>query len=712
MAKDKIIEKIIKIKEITKKRRHCLFIQAIRDVFCSKTYEHRVVKTAFHFPIGVLFALGLHYGIIQYLELEEFVMQVLSLTLGFCLTLGYALSVQIRCMCWLVLPTIFGKSGRAYLVSLAITHVIDGPFDNVLYNTNESVRVMGCITSLAFNHSIERSRLMFRPIKQMANEFNNGGNVLQKEVQRVVDSYFPIQNEVEGKEEVTENIREIENLDKQINENRVQTIEERFRKRNQSGIGMKKELNYRKKLEYRCEYLFTKAVENCRNTLRDTHAKCLSRVFLVGWLVCAPLLMHNACDLIEAKKGEDGCRSEKNINKNFGGGYESLAMVDQEMHENFIFNLQYKMNLPKEKVHQATPEDITEALAERFTTKKKLANLVIIVIKRFLAFVFLFVFLRAKSYNDKYLKDIKHDNIYITKYFRRIDQRRKRLGKSSLLPLIKTEKKSFVVSSSLGFSKHERKRFMTGTVLLFFQMIFVAVLVGFDRVFYELLMVLRRSSQVQYRQKGIHHIQLDIEGEGFVAKIVRSIVNSFKVKHSLDKITTTMDCLPYPRAVNSQRITTIWIIYGIVWILICTQAYGLRLRSYVCSIFYPKRQKKRIIYVYNEQLKKRKNYLRWMRHRLRKMIRDEGFMLDRSVTQILVQDYPKTFGWLKYLKIGLMSCIICQERETPQHYICPDPCGLCYCNNCWKDFGERCYSCSPTDDSLSELSSDEAQADD
>lgn len=40
----------------------------------------------------------------------------------------------------------------------------------------------------------------------------------------------------------------------------------------------------------------------------------------------------------------------------------------------------------------------------------------------------------------KYLTDIEYDNKYITRYYQKIDARRKRVGKHTLLPLKNTEK--------------------------------------------------------------------------------------------------------------------------------------------------------------------------------------------------------------------------------------------------------------------------------
>lgn len=61
-------------------------------------------------------------------------------------------------------------------------------------------------------------------------------------------------------------------------------------------------------------------------------------------------------------------------------------------------------------------------------------------------------------------------------------------------------------------------------------------------------------------------------------------------------------------------------IYLGVWILMYFEAYGLRLRRLISSFFYRKREKKRVLFLYNEMLKKRKGYLRAMRRRVRKQV--------------------------------------------------------------------------------------------
>lgn len=61
-----------------------------------------------------------------------------------------------------------------------------------------------------------------------------------------------------------------------------------------------------------------------------------------------------------------------------------------------------------------------------------------------LSCTFLLVLHASFSYTDSYNADIRFDNIYISTYFCQIDERRKKLGKRTLLPLRKAEKKAVI----------------------------------------------------------------------------------------------------------------------------------------------------------------------------------------------------------------------------------------------------------------------------
>lgn len=49
--------------------------------------------------------------------------------------------------------------------------VFQGPINNILLNGRESMRVMSCTASLSFNHTVERFKLMFKPVKEIVYDF-------------------------------------------------------------------------------------------------------------------------------------------------------------------------------------------------------------------------------------------------------------------------------------------------------------------------------------------------------------------------------------------------------------------------------------------------------------------------------------------------------------------------------------------------------------
>lgn len=108
--------------------------------------------------------------------------------------------------------------------------------------------------------------------------------------------------------------------------------------------------------------------------------------------------------------------------------------------------------------------------------------------------------MNAQTYHDKYLNEIEHDNVYVTSYFRKIDARRKARGSLTLLPLKKIERSKFVDPYSLRPSKIERVHMIGQTVKLILEMISVTTFILLDRLFFEMLDLVRRHAYMEYTQ--------------------------------------------------------------------------------------------------------------------------------------------------------------------------------------------------------------------
>ena len=69
---------------------------------------------------------ALYYGVIRRLQLPEILDYTLGGSFMFAFAVGYALSVHVRCILLLVLPTFFGKSGRSYIGTFALAYLLAG----------------------------------------------------------------------------------------------------------------------------------------------------------------------------------------------------------------------------------------------------------------------------------------------------------------------------------------------------------------------------------------------------------------------------------------------------------------------------------------------------------------------------------------------------------------------------------------------------------
>ena len=69
---------------------------------------------------------GVYYGVIVRMHMPAIVQYALGGMFIMALGLGYGISVAVRCIVWLVVPTLCGRNGRAYVGAFALAFVIAG----------------------------------------------------------------------------------------------------------------------------------------------------------------------------------------------------------------------------------------------------------------------------------------------------------------------------------------------------------------------------------------------------------------------------------------------------------------------------------------------------------------------------------------------------------------------------------------------------------
>lgn len=574
----------------------------------SRKNEYKALKITFGFIYGLLLGLGFYELILVDLNFTEnaalLVGGIICLMLGF----GIAFSSQIRCISLLAIPSFCGKAGRGILKALVLAYIISGPISNLTNNGKEVVRVFSCTTSLTFNLTKTRFELMFKPFTQALFGMKADVAEVKDTIRSIRDVSAPIAGELEGEEEMKKLKEENDYLDTAMSDSkRSKEIDAKYRSKGEQIEAQKYENQYLKKIELRCEDQFTKASKKCRAMFQKAYDKCYDTVtWVAAWLLCWPMKLDFICNIAQALGGANRCDPAKDMDPGFGEGYMYLKQSRATLTQNFKdVKLQYKIPKIKQMADIRDATDTAKAVLHDVKSKKDILDSLLVILKRMLAFIFLRIIINAQKYHDKFLRDIEFDNIYITKYFRKIDARRHAQEKHALLPLKKVERKKLVDPWSLTPLKSEREQLLGQTLKLLLEMITATTFVLLDRLFYEALDLVRRHAHIEYTQTGHHDLTIEVKGTGMIASLLRSVVKGFNIKKRIKMVRSNDACLPQPTVLTKYYLYKIYGTYFGIWMFIVIQAYTQRLRRLICAYFYRKREKKRVLFLYNETLKRR-----------------------------------------------------------------------------------------------------------
>lgn len=81
----------------------------------------------------------------------------------------------------------------------------------------------------------------------------------------------------------------------------------------------------------------------------------------------------------------------------------------------------------------------------------------------------------------------------------------------------------------------------------------------------------------------------------------------------------------------------------------------------MCSYFYPRREKQRVLHLYNDVLKKRIKLDETLRRKAVQAVRAH-YLSGESMLSARMR-FPTVLGWLRVLPAARMACLICSEIE-------------------------------------------------
>ncbi|KAK5645220.1 hypothetical protein RI129_006520 [Pyrocoelia pectoralis] len=650
-------------------------------------------KRAAGFICGLMLGLAFYELILVDLNFTENAAFIVGGIITLMLSTGIALSSQIRCITLLSFPTFSGRAGRGVLKAMVLAYIISGPIQNLSNNGYEVVRVFSCTTSLTFNLTKTKYELMFKPFTQALFGLKTDVSEMKDTVRTIRDVSAPIVGEVEGETEMRKLKEENDYIDSlNRDSSRSKEIDEKYRSKGEQTEAERFEKMYLKKIEMRCEDQFSRATKNCRQMFEKGYDTCYDTVtWIAAWLLCWPMKLTFVCNIVQVLGGSSRCDPSKDLDSGFGEGYTYLKSSGDTLTQNFKdVKVQYKVTKIKELVDVRQATDTAKAVLHTVKQKKVLLDELLTFLKRMLAFIFLRIILNAQQYHDKYLREIEYDNIYITKYFRHIDARRHKQGKATLLPLKKIERSKLVDPWDWKPLEMEREELFSQTLKLLLEMITATTFILLDRLFYEALDLVRRHAKIDYMQTGHHDLMLEVKGTGLIAAMLRSVLKGFNVKKRIKIVRSNEACLPRPSLLPYYYLFKIYGAYFFVWILILVQAYIQRVRRVTCAMFYRKREKRRVLFLYNQTLKRRISFFR-----------ERRLQEELNVFAVLRIRFPKACRCLRIFAAARRKCIICGEPEPRKKSNLPGDfekcktptCYFVHCAECWYDMGKHCFAC-------------------
>ncbi|KAF2893369.1 hypothetical protein ILUMI_12803 [Ignelater luminosus] len=218
-----------------------------------------------------------------------------------------------------------------------------------------------------------------------------------------------------------------------------------------------------------------------------------------------------------------------------------------------------------------------------------------------------------------------------------------------------------------------------------------------DYALYWVLTVIRYHARYQSTVKAPNIVGVNVDGNGFLANLLKSIVKAFQpfgVNMEID----TIPCLPDPIPPDYDRYIQIAILLVLCWILTIFEPYGLRLRHSVMCYYHPTRARQRAVWLYNHIMRSRSSFLKYARRQLRRRV-----VGSRGVTKITCKEYLRANLQCHWMRFFLGSdyqdaCLLCgevfREGDSAKPIRCAKPACLgIYCEQCFNDLQNLCTVC-------------------
>ncbi|CAG9537036.1 unnamed protein product [Cercopithifilaria johnstoni] len=601
--------------------------------FYSGVYDYHWLRILINFPIGFLIAFLLYkfaWHQINFAEFDKIAEQILKWSLILACAITFAISPLFRCAIICVLFGALGKNGQNLLTVIVFNSLSAGPIENIVENFQVSTNMITCHIKQKEDMMTQRIVMATGPIESfMAKEFgkstSKGRKVIAmlKSLVEPIEYDFTLSDEDRALAATIDAAEALQRRDTLLNkepENVKEDAENKMQKSappawNKLKSKLSKLLSIR--MHYQCNEVFDKGVKKCHDTFRDMKNKCYS----ILWFL--PLFKGHICDKFDTLQI---CQVSKKVTealtfcdqmtnqvlsrtKNLDSYLTDVHNLTEDIMDHLRVNMHYRAIVEPRNVRIYGIKEVKYRIAQNF----RLLKIILITLKQILGCLFVLmiytIFRDSVTMIRNYLNDIDFNNVYLTPYFWHIDRKRQNEKKIFLYPLSKAEMRANNLMTPISPpTKAEIRASWLPLAKFTFLLITASFVVFIDFVLYKVI--------------------YNIDGTGFIADLVKEMIN-FDY-HSYRNMTISLEeCIYNPVSPDwSYAGKYIFFPLGIMFLLQVVFGYVIKRITLFCVIanIFRKRNKARIIHLYNKMLFVRTNARKLARARIR-------FQVERRILQ-------------------------------------------------------------------------------
>ncbi|XP_013388561.1 DC-STAMP domain-containing protein 2 isoform X2 [Lingula anatina] len=562
----------------------------------------------------------------------------------------------------------FLGKGRTFLLAYCFVLIVNGPMHNFSHNIQVMSQSAACGQLMAENATKE---------------------ILAEAMQPVKGILAPIRQALRGLTQAADRLRKAFQAMKQLFQNIVDAIKRLFKWL----ADMVNICNHNMGRPYRqCKKVFEIVVKKCReNAIANAFGLCsLADKFSV------------VCNI--ARVGEFLCKLTELVQQLIVKKVQtSVQTAVQNVYEMFYFNVTLIHHLNYTITQSKTSKEIQRDIMNEIKSWVKPFESMMDFSSFAIAFMLLWLFIKAMLYRRNYLTKDKFDNFYVTFNLRDIDERRQEMERETILPLNWKESSKYITTWSPRLAKPEKKKLVRGLIMLAGSFMHASFYMYCDMGLYTLLDLIRTHAELKTHSEVPHTIGLHVQGNGAFADMYRMLISTFDPIGRIGLEIDTTPCLPNPSPVNPYIYKEILFIWATCILLVLLEAYGLRLRHVIVGCYYEKREKERAIWLYNHILQQRGGFLKFLRRQLRRKYEKEEAIEKISIRSRLASQYPILGKVFKYFGYERKYCLCCGQPGKPDDmdhfkHCSTSDCKAIYCQDCFTDINNMCTVCmNPVD---------------